>query len=419
MAMEYEYTVTLHGNKEKLKWAEGIIDKAVYNSSPEMEDFLQEYAISVSDGYKDADCHHLSLLAMLFCKTDKKETVANEAWRDFLSGCYLKEDDTLDVYCRIAGNVDGFFRSLVEHSDYLESYDAVCEDDDDYENGEEYEEYVVILHGDKKKLKWAEGIIKEATNNTSTEMGYFLSKYSILMPENCFNINCNALSLLAILFCEEDVEAAVTCDSFYDFITGCNLEENGALKVVCRMDSDVDDFFYSLLEYSNYLSSYDVRNGMEETDGGACTGEEGSSTDDEEMAENPISKPSAPLMIEIYGDDDRLEMVRRIIVELLTDESTSCGIAVLPVVFSPMNEQAPLAGLGEGVSIVDIDYEIYFGDDCLSVKCQLNKNNNESFNLFLQRLCESSPFINRITLKNDTTSYNFTKGNLAQPVNAF
>ena len=165
MAMEYEYTVTLHGNKEKLKWAEGIIDKAVYNSSPEMEDFLSEYGISVSDGYKDADCHHLSLLAMLFCKTDKKETVANEAWRDFLSGCYLKEDGVLKLFCRIAGNVDGFFRSLVEHSDYLESYDAVCEDDeygDDEEEYEEYEEYVVILHGDKKKLKWVEGIIKEA-----------------------------------------------------------------------------------------------------------------------------------------------------------------------------------------------------------------------------------------------------------------
>lgn len=310
MAMEYEYTVTLHGNKEKLKWAEGIIDKAVYNSSPEMEDFLQEYAISVSDGYKDADCHHLSLLAMLFCKTDKKETVANEAWRDFLSGCYLKEDDTLDVYCRIAGNVDGFFRSLVEHSDYLESYDAVCDENDEEE---EYNE-------------------KEYDNEWEDN------------------------------------------------------EEHG--------------------------------DGAEETNGSVFTGEK-ESVSGEETTENLISKSSAPLMIEIYGDDDRLEMAHRIIMILLEDKSTLCSVTVLPVIFSPMSEQAPLAGLGEGISIVDIYYEIHFDEDYLSVKCQSNKDNNEFFNYFLQRLCESSPFINRITLKNGTTSYNFTKGNLAQPVNAF
>lgn len=52
--------------------------------------------------------------------------------------------------------------------------------------------YTVTLHGNKEKLKWAEGIINAATNNTSIEMLDFLSGYGILVPDNCSYIDCNA-----------------------------------------------------------------------------------------------------------------------------------------------------------------------------------------------------------------------------------
>ncbi len=258
MANEYEYTVILYGDKGKLKWAESIIKKAVYDASTEMEDFLQEYGILVPEDYEDADCHHLSLLAMLFCKADGKETVANEAWRDFLSGCHLEEDGTLDLYCSIAVDVDAFFSSLVEHSDYLESYDVVCNEDEDYES-----EYAVTLYGNNEKLKWAASIVEKAILHRMEVMGDFLSSYGVTVPDSYQDKFCSSASLLGILLCTEDTKEWAA-DSLNNYaIKDCYLGTEGELCILFDNldeygDNDITADLNCLLEHSTYLKEWDV-----------------------------------------------------------------------------------------------------------------------------------------------------------------
>lgn len=242
--MEYEYMVTLHGNKEKLKWAEGVIEAATFNTSTEMEDFLQEYDVSVPQGYEDVNCYHLFLLTILFCRADEKEVVVGGVSSGFLSGCKIIRDGVLEVHCRIAGDGDGFFNSLVEHSDYLEFYTIG-------------EECTVTLHGNAEKLRWAENIIERAIKDTSSEIGNFLVEYGITVSDFCFDVSCNALILLVYLFCKEGVEENFSNDTFYDFLVDCSLQ-NGALRLICRISGDLDGFFISLVNYSDFLQSYKV-----------------------------------------------------------------------------------------------------------------------------------------------------------------
>lgn len=242
--MEYEYTVILHGDKEKLKWAEGIIEAATSNTSTEMKNFLQAYSVSVPEGYEDINCNHLFLLTMLFCRADEKEVAAKEAGHGFLSGCKIIRDGVLEVYCRIAGDGDGFFNSLVEHSDYLEFY-AIGE------------ECTITLHGNAEKLRWAGNIIERAIKDTSSEIGNFLVEYGITVPDFCFDVSCSALILLVYLFCKEGAEENFACDALYDFLVDCSLQ-NDALRLICRISGDLDGFFNSLVDYSDYLQSYKV-----------------------------------------------------------------------------------------------------------------------------------------------------------------
>lgn len=142
MATEYEYTVTLRGDKEKLKWAEDIIAVAVRDAAldlrafllrdiSKMGDFLLKHSILVPEDYLDLNCNTLGLLAILFCEEYFREVFVYDSFHDFMISCILKghcglkEDYGLEIICKIdsCDDAEDFFDSLVRCSDYLSSYD--------------------------------------------------------------------------------------------------------------------------------------------------------------------------------------------------------------------------------------------------------------------------------------------------------
>ena len=102
-----------------------VIQKAAAWGGGDMNDMLAECEYEY-DGYLDADCHHISLLAVLF--SQDYDRCLDASWRDFIEyGCV--DDGKLEVGGYTKGNPREFFDVLVETSPRILDCDYKCTED--------------------------------------------------------------------------------------------------------------------------------------------------------------------------------------------------------------------------------------------------------------------------------------------------
>lgn len=137
MANMDNFIITLKGDVEMLGFIEGIVKEAAYEGGGDMDIFLLEHGINVNEMI-DADCHHISLFTYLLGLEKHAKELDREAYRNFISGCDLK-DDVLTIYVYGPDGGETFFKHLVALSTKLESC-LVVEDEDEDDNYYDFDE---------------------------------------------------------------------------------------------------------------------------------------------------------------------------------------------------------------------------------------------------------------------------------------